>query len=102
MSGERKSRGFWKQGKLTVSISYDDTKLTFSGHDLDGYFGGDEYEYWITVGVDDLRKALGVAERSDIGDAACTRVNEIMQVGETTWLDSHGVPYEFNSWVEWG
>ncbi|MHC9296135.1 hypothetical protein ACRCUN_27030 [Mycobacterium sp. LTG2003] len=92
-------RVFWRSGPCTVWISCDDAgSLVFSGYDrahLDGY------EYDITVTADQFPRlcaALGAdpaASPKDLVELLCAQVNDIMAVGERTWLDTQGIDYGF-------
>jgi hypothetical protein len=72
-------------------------KATFSGQDLGGYPGADEYEYFFSVDRNELRRALGAAPEADLTQAVLTRADEIVTTGERSWLDAHRVSYEFHS-----
>lgn len=100
VSEEKKSREFYRGDTLVVWIHYDEDRLTFSGQDLGGYPGSSEYEYWLTVAVDDLRRVLSGRDNQDIGDLVCRHADAIMSIGEMTWLNNHGISYEFNSRIE--
>jgi hypothetical protein len=72
-------------------------KATFSGQDLGGYPGADEYEYFFSVDPDELRAALGAASEADLTQAVLTHADEIVTTGERSWLDAHSVSYDFHS-----
>gem|GEM_PF-1892065 len=100
VSDGKGSESFYRGGTLVVWFYYDESKFTFYGHDLGGYPGSSEYEYWLHVTVSALRRALHGGAHDDIGELVCKHSEEIMSVGEMTWLKRHGVPFEFNSRIE--
>jgi hypothetical protein len=65
---------------------------------------GDPYEYSLTVlaeHVDAIRIALGAEPGQDAFDAILAHSHEIMRQGETTWLKSLNIPYQFSCWEPW-
>jgi hypothetical protein len=98
MSGPA-DRVFWRSATCTVRVGHGPGgALVFTGDDrahLDGY------EYRVSVEPDAfaaLRSALGVAADADIAEAVCAAVEEIMAVGERSWLQSRGIPCELHVW----
>ncbi|MGH2775045.1 MAG: hypothetical protein ACRDJT_06385 [Actinomycetota bacterium] len=94
-------RVFIESGSCKVWISIDEGRLMLSGQDLGGFMGTSEYEYFITVEpeyFDNIRMALGAAEGTDIVDVMCANAEAIFAQGETTWLESIGVPFEMSNW----
>ena len=95
-------RVFMDRGSCCVWISMSEGRLRLSGQDLGGAMGSDEYEYFITVEpehFDAIRAALGAEPDADIIDTMCAHAETIFMKGETTWLESFGIPYEFSIWV---
>jgi hypothetical protein len=90
------SRRFWETDKLSVDLECDDEAVTFHGVDTGGWSGTSEYEYWVSVKVADLRRALGVD--TDLGDALCGRAEEIIGTGESRWLTALGVEPMVRTW----
>jgi len=92
-------REFWRSATCTVRVRHERTgALVFSGYDR-AHLGG--YEYLVTVRPEDLpavRAALGVGPHADMLDALCAAVEEIMAVGERSWLCSRGVPCDLQTW----
>jgi hypothetical protein len=92
-------RVFWRSDTCTVWIDYDEAgDLVFDGYDRE-YLDG--YEYRITVApaqFDSLRRALGAEPGVDMVDLVCAHVDEIMAVGERSWLDNHGIECGFLSY----
>jgi hypothetical protein len=78
-------------------VGYDDDgALVFSGLDRE-YLDG--YEYAVTVApeqFDTLRRVLGGGPDSDVVDLVCAHVDEIMALGERTWLDEQGIERGFS------
>jgi hypothetical protein len=100
VSGDVKSKEFYRRDQLVVWLQYDESTMTFYGQDLGGYPNTSEYEYWLTVASEDLRQALGGTDGDqDFGDLACEHAEDIMAVGEMSWLREHGVKYKFHSWI---
>jgi hypothetical protein len=92
-------REFWRSSTCTVWVGYGVTgTLVFSGYDrahLDGY------EYYVSVEPVDfpaLRSVLGVAADADVLEAVCGAAEQIMAVGERSWLQSAGIPGELRVW----
>ena len=82
-----------------------DGGFQIQGHDLAGNpFSGDpdsDYEYTVTIARKDLRKivkALHGRPWHDALDLFEANYPMIAQAGETKWLKSIGVPFEFWSW----
>jgi hypothetical protein len=74
-----KSKEFYHREPLVVWLRYDESNVTFYGQDLGGYPGTREYEYWITVAAEDLRRALGgTDDGQDIGDLVCDHVDGLL------------------------
>ena len=95
-------RTFIHRGSCHVWISLPEGRLRLTGQDLGGHLGSTEYEYFITVEpehFDAIRTAVGAAPDADVVDTMCAHADSIYTQGETTWLDSHAIPYEFSSWV---
>ena len=90
-------RVFWRGQTCTVWVGYDEAgALVFRGFDRE-YLDG--YEYDITVAADQfdaLRRAVGADPAADVVELLCARVGEIMERGERTWLDEHGIPNTFS------
>lgn len=80
-------------------VGYNDAgELVFTGFDRE-YLDG--YEYWVAVApgqFDKLRAALGAGQGGDVIDLVCTHADEIMKLGERTWLDHHGIERQFGSY----
>jgi hypothetical protein len=74
-----------------------DGTATFEGQDLGGYPGTSEYEYWLKVDQQALRRALNLGSDDDLTVAVQARGEEIVQTGESTWLTNHGIAYDFHS-----
>jgi hypothetical protein len=65
---------------------------------------GEPYEYSLTVApedVDAIRVGLGAAPGQDAFEAIVAHSHEIMRAGETTWLKSLNIPYQFSCWEPW-
>lgn len=63
--------------------------------------GADEYEYSITIDpeqFDVIRAALEAPPDADIIDVMCADAEKIFMRGESTWLKSHGIRFEFSSY----
>lgn len=91
-------RVFMDRGSCCVWISMPEGRLRLSGQDLGGHPICDEYEYVITVEPDHfeaIRAALGAEPDANIIDVMCANAEAIFMKGETTWLDSLEIPYEF-------
>ena len=94
-------RVFIDRGSCCVWISLPEGRLMLSGQDLGGFMGTSEYEYFITVEPEHfgtIRAALGAQDGADIIDVMCANAEPIFMQGETTWLESIGVPYEMKNW----
>jgi hypothetical protein len=95
-----RSVSIWRQNGLHVNVSLnDDGTLQISGQDLET-FGDDEYEYEyaLTVAPDDVAKitaALGGAPGDDVIALLCDDAEDIINIGELTWLRSIGVERAF-------
>ena len=92
-------RVFWRSPTCTLWVSHGaDGILRFSGYDrahLDGY------QYTVSVqpfSFPALRRALGVDAAADLVDAVCGAVEQIMAVGERSWLQGHGIPADLQTW----
>jgi hypothetical protein len=95
-----KSKEFYRREPLVVWLECDESTVTFYGHDLGGNPNAKEYEYWLTVASEDLRQALDGTDRDrDIGALVCAHAEEIVSLGEMSWLREHGVKYKFHSWI---
>ncbi|MDT5014998.1 MAG: hypothetical protein QOD39_1158 [Mycobacterium sp.] len=96
-------RVFWRNATCTVWVGYNDAgALQFYG-DESAYMGdaGHNYEYWITVSSDQfdkLRAALDADPSAEVVDLVCIHVDEIMKLGERSWLDHHGIERGFRSY----
>ncbi len=77
-------------------LNGDDT-ATFEGQDLGGYPGTSEYEYWLKVDQQALRRALNLGSDDDLTAAVQARGEEIVRTGESTWLTNHGIACDFHS-----
>jgi hypothetical protein len=92
-------RVFWRSDTCSVWVGYNEAgDLVFDGYDR-GYLDG--YEYWITVApaqFDSLRRALAAEPGVDVVDLVCAHFDEIMAVGERSWLDNHGIEYGFSTY----
>lgn len=91
----------WNRDGLAVWAAWEtDGELTLSGQDFRGAdFGGEEYEYFLTVAVSDLPKlteALG-CDREGLLIELQKQAEQIFQVGELKWLRSLGVEPKFHS-----
>jgi hypothetical protein len=88
----------WSRNGLQVDASVnDDGTLVISGQDLQT-FGDDEYEYALTVARDDVPKvaaALGGAPGDDVIALLVASAEDIINIGELTWLRSIGVEPAF-------
>jgi hypothetical protein len=88
----------WSRNGLHVDASVnDDGTLLISGQDLQT-FGDDEYEYALTVARDDVAKvtaALGGAPGDDVIALLVDDAEDIINIGELTWLRSIGVEPAF-------
>ena len=100
--GSMNGRVFFEQNTCCVWIKMVGNELRLSGQDLGGHPACDEYEYFITIGPDEfdkIRAALAAPTDADIFDVMCGHAESIYTTGETTWLNSIGVEYEFDSWM---
>jgi len=100
VSGMEK-RVFKERGTLCVWIESEPESLRFSGQDLAGAAGADEYEFWITVKAQDfptILAALGAAPDADVAEVLCAHTEEIFGVGEFTWLKSIGIEPGFDAY----
>jgi hypothetical protein len=93
MADGRRTRVFYARDRLHILVEYDDTTVTFHGRDSSGWAGTSDYEYSIRVDGGQLRNALHADDTADLGDLVCTRADEIMATGETSWLRGRGVEY---------
>ena len=96
-----KKRVFKERGTLCVWIESGADSLRFSGQDIAGAAGTDEYEYWVTVKAQDFPKileALGAARDEDVAEVLLAHREEIFGVGEMTWLKSIGIEPEFDAY----
>jgi len=96
-----KKRVFKERGTLCVWIESSAESLLFSGQDLAGAHGADEYEFWITVDAQDfprILEALDAAPVDDVAEALFSHREEIFGVGELTWLKSIGVEPKFDAY----
>ncbi len=91
----------YEKGTLAVWFHQDEDQstATFEGQDLGGYPGSSEYEYWITVDRNELRQALDVDPADSLENTVLTHADEIVGMGEMTWLKERGVAYDFSSMV---
>ena len=100
-----KKRVFKERGQLCVWIESDAESLLFSGQDLAGAFGADEYEFWIRVYAQDFPKileALGAAPYAYVAEVLLAHRDEVFGVGELTWLKSVGIEPEFDAYYSMG
>jgi hypothetical protein len=94
---------FWRSESCVVMVGYTaDGSLEFHGDDVRA-FGtpGHGYEYFITVDAGQfaaLRRALDVDDDADVLRAVVARVDDVMAVGESSWLERHGVEHRRNVW----
>ncbi|MEX7473190.1 hypothetical protein AB4Z39_26175 [Mycobacterium adipatum] len=92
-------REFWRSATCTVRVRHERTgALVFSGNEA-APLGSNSY--CARVGRESLpavRPALGVGPHADVLDALCAAVEEIMAVGERSWLCSRGVPCDLQTW----
>ena len=94
---------FWRSESCVVMVCYPaDGSLEFHGDDVSA-FGtpGHAYEYYVTVAPEQfaaLRRALDVDDEADVLRAVLARVDDVMAVGESSWLQRHGVEHARNVW----
>jgi hypothetical protein len=92
-------RVFWRNADCTVWVSYNEAgELVFTGEDR-AYLDG--YEYWVAVPphqFDRVRAILGAGRDADVLDLVCAHVDDIMALGERSWLDHHGIERRFGSY----
>lgn len=90
----------WNGNKLFVEAELKATRdLVISGQDLSGA----EYEYALSIAgadVDLVAAALGASRPTDVLELLAAHADEIVTMGESTWLKSHGIPAEFWSRTE--
>lgn len=80
--------------KLRVDATLVDGDLLISGHDLNGFFGQDEYEYFITVPASEfpaIRDALGADATADVVSLMVAHGEQIVTAGERKWFTEHGI-----------
>ena len=92
-------RVVWRNASCTVWVGYDEAgELVFTGQDR-AYLDG--YEYRVAVPphqFDKVRAALGAGPDTDVVDLVCTHVDDVMRLGERSWLDHHGIEHRFGSY----
>lgn len=96
-----KKRVFKESGSLCVWIESDPQSVLFSGQDLGGVVGTDEYEFWIRVQAKHfptILEALGAAPEADVAEVLVEHREEIFGVGELTWLTSIGAEPQFDAY----
>ena len=74
--------------------------LVFEGHDLNGWLGSAEYEYWETVPaamVPRVVAALGGAPGDDVLALLADHGDEVVLRGESTWLRSLGIEHTIDT-----
>ena len=101
-TGEQ-SREVYRGGTLVVWVSYgDDGELVVHGQDIGGHPACDEYEYFLRIEpehVQGLQEALGAPAQVGVVAVATVDWSDIVEMGETTWLKSVGIPYKFDCWM---
>ena len=88
-------RMFWRSETCRVWVGYTDAgELLFSGED------SEDYEYEVSVAPDQfdaVRFALGgdpgESAQEDLVELVCRRVDDIMPMGESRWLDQHKISH---------
>ena len=84
----------YDRDKLRVGATLVDGDLLISGHDLNGFFDQDEYEYFITVPASEfpaIRDALGADATADVVSLMVAHGELIVGAGERTWFGEHGI-----------
>ncbi|HEY8718085.1 hypothetical protein [Pengzhenrongella sp.] len=95
----------WDRDGLRVWAEWGkDGKLTIQGQDLRaGPRGNAEYEYAISIAVDDVSKvleALGGASDDDVLELLCAHGATIVSCGPKQWVEDLGVRPELWSWFD--
>lgn len=101
--GEARSVTLWARDGLTVAASVtDDGSLVIKGQDLraEGFFGSgnSEYEYALTVAVEDVQRivaALGGRPGDDVLELLRANGDDLITTGEMTWLRAIGIEPRF-------
>lgn len=92
----------YNAGTLAVWAKYeDDGRLAINGQDLGGHAVYEEYEYFIRVQPEDfpaLVASLGGQPGDDVLELVTAKAQEVVQIGESTWLTAHGIPYKFDNY----
>ncbi|PZS28326.1 MAG: hypothetical protein DLM58_17225 [Pseudonocardiales bacterium] len=87
----------WSSNGLYVDASVGaDGSLHISGQDLRSF--DDEYEYELTVAPDDVPRViagLGGGPGGDVVELLVGHAEDIVNVGELTWLRSLGIEPDF-------
>lgn len=84
----------YDRDKLRVGATLVDGDLLISGHDLNGFFDQDEYEYFITVPASEfpaIRAALGADAAADVVSLMVAHGALIVGAGERKWFAEHGI-----------
>ena len=82
------------RNKLRVGATLVDGDLLISGHDLNGFFDQDEYEYFITVPASEfpaVRAALGADTTADVVSLMVAHGELIVTTGERRWFTENGI-----------
>jgi hypothetical protein len=102
---EKRSVNLWSVNRLYVDAALEtDGTLRFLGQDLnpDNPFGGNEYEYALTVRPADVPRivaALNGEPGADVLALLKTHARQIVGKGESRFLKSCGIEYGFWSRV---
>ena len=100
--GENLASLWGKDGLYVDAVVDESGALKISGQDLKTVpFGGDEYEYFITVAAEDVAlvvHALGGKPGSNVLELLRANAQMLVETGETKWLRSNGIKHEFSSW----
>lgn len=92
---------FFDHPRCGVWISMVDGRLRLTGEGIGGPAGTHGYDYIVAIDrvhFPTIRSALGAPPESEIIDVMRTHAEPIFMQGETTWLKSIGVPYDFAIW----
>jgi hypothetical protein len=89
-------RLFWRSETCRVWVGRTESgALQFSGED------SNDYEYEVTVApehLDAVREALRGEPGEDVVHLVCRRVDDIMPMGESRWLDAHKISHRVTVW----